>query len=413
MSSLSAAPPDASLRVGARFSPDEIAHLRRRAIFECDKWDPQVEDTPALAPFPLLLAPSVWRELSALAEALAGETLAAEHELVHRPELHRELGLPRRVVAALQRIAKDGEPAAIARLARFDFHPAADGWRITEVNSDVPGGLNEASGITQLVGEFTPGACPTGDPVGAYAAELVRASTMPHIALVHATAYSDDHQVMRFLSRALAAHGASAALISPAQLAWRDGRARVADGANGPLDVLVRFFPAEWLAELPRETSWQLWFAGGRTAASNPGTALLTQSKRFPLLWDSLTTMLPTWRRLLPETRALQDVAWRSGGEWVVKPALGRVGAGVGIAGETALEDWKAILRNAARYPHDWVAQRRFAAQPLETEEGVRYPGIGVFTIGTRAVGAYGRLARRPLIDAKAQDAAVLLETGT
>ena len=413
MPSLSAAPPDAALRAGTRLSSDELAHFRRRAIFECDKWDPQVEDTPALAPFPLLLAPGVWQELSALAEALAAETLAAESELLHRPELHRTLGLPRRIVAALRRIARHGEPAATARLARFDFHPTADGWRITEVNSDVPGGLNEAAGITQLIHEFVPGAHPAGDPVEAYAAELVPSSATPHVALVHATAYSDDHQVMRFLARALAARGATPALISPAQIEWRDGWAHLAGGARGALDVLVRFFPAEWLAELPRKTKWQRWFAGGRTTASNPGTALLTQSKRFPLVWDSLDTALPTWRRLLPETRALRDVPWRSGDEWVIKPALGRVGAGVGIGGETVPEDWKAIIRGARRYPHDWVAQRRFAAQPLETEEGVRYPGIGVFTIGTRAVGVYGRLARRPLIDARAQDAAVLLETGS
>ena len=37
-----------------------------------------------------------------------------------------------------------------------------------------------------------------------------------------------------------------------------------------------------------------------------------------------------------------------------------------------------------------------------------RYPCLGVYTLDDRVVGAYGRLAERPLIDARAEDAAVL-----
>ena len=38
-------------------------------------------------------------------------------------------------------------------------------------------------------------------------------------------------------------------------------------------------------------------------AAANPGCAILTESKRLPLVWDQLGIALPTWKRLLPETR--------------------------------------------------------------------------------------------------------------
>jgi hypothetical protein len=37
---------------------------------------------------------------------------------------------------------------------------------------------------------------------------------------------------------------------------------------------------------------------------------------------------------------------------------------------------------------------------------------VGVYTVNDRAVGAYGRLATRPLIDWRAQDAAVLAAAG-
>jgi hypothetical protein len=45
---------------------------------------------------------------------------------------------------------------------------------------------------------------------------------------------------------------------------------------------------------------------------------------------------------------------------------------------------------------------------PVTTADGDVYPCLGVYTIDSRVVGAYGRLAPRPLIDSRASDAAVL-----
>jgi hypothetical protein len=41
-------------------------------------------------------------------------------------------------------------PAA-ARVLRFDFHWTDQGWKISEVNSDVPGGYCEASDLPRLM----------------------------------------------------------------------------------------------------------------------------------------------------------------------------------------------------------------------------------------------------------------------
>src|SRR5438128_131288 len=82
------------LRASGNLSRDAQREIRRRAIFDCCKWDPQVGDVSVLAPFALLIDESTWRELARLAEALARETLAAERELLGRPKLHRLLGLP-------------------------------------------------------------------------------------------------------------------------------------------------------------------------------------------------------------------------------------------------------------------------------------------------------------------------------
>jgi glutathionylspermidine synthase len=295
---------------------------------------------------------------------------------------------------------------------RFDFHATTEGWRISEVNSDVPGGFNEASGFARLIASHYPGAAPPGDPA-ARLADAVAAATPPEgtVALVHATAYTDDRQVMVYLAREIAARGLRPVLAGPDHLRWRGGRAMVeSEGFRGPADFVVRFFPGEWLPNLPRSSAWERFFHGAETPLCNPAYALLTQSKRFPLVWDHLRTALPTWRRLLPETRDPRDAGWRKDAGWVLKPALGRVGDMVGLAGATGDKEWKLIRKDVRGYPGTWVAQRRFAAEPLRTAEGDVYPCIGIYTVDGRAAGAYGRAARRPLIDHLAQDVAVLIE---
>ena len=393
-----------------RLAADEFARLRRRAIFDCCKWDPQVEDVCTLAPYPLLLTPSAWRELVELARALARETLAAESELASRPELHAMLGLPRRAERALSEAARHGPSRGVARLVRFDFHYTGAGWRISEANSDVPGGLNEASGIPALIAPHYPETASVGDPAERYVAALLESVPgATTVALLHATAYSDDNQMMTYLARRLREHGVQGVLASPAQVSWRAGEAWI--GALRA-DVLVRFFPADWLADLPAHAGWTRFYSGSRTPLSNPATALLTQSKRWPLVWDQLHTPVPAWRSLLPETGDPREVTWQRSDEWIIKPALGRVGEDIAIPGLVTEKDCRRLHKECARHPRRWVAQRRFDIAPLEMEGGVVYPCIGIYTVDDRVVGAYGRLARRPLIDGRAEDAAVLTFAG-
>jgi len=388
----------------------EFAALRRRAVFECDKWDPQVGDACVIARHPLVVRREAWEHVVELAEALAREALAAEAELVHRPELHRQLGLPRAVRRALAHAHEAGPCIGVARIIRFDFHYTPDGWRISEANVDVPGGLNEASGFPPIVAPHYPWAQTVGDPVDEYVGALLRTiGPGGCVALIHATAYSDDRQMMTFIARRLEQAGVRAILASPAHLRCHAGRASVhTQQVFAPLDAIVRFFPGEWLQGLPRSTGWSHFFAAGRTPTSNPATALMTQSKRWPLVWDALRTPLPTWRRLLPETRDPRDAPWRTSDEWIVKPALGRVGEGIGMRDLIDAKEWRSIQRGARFWPSAWIAQRRFVMSPVMVGGVDLYPCLGVYTVDDRVAGAYGRLARRPLIDAHATDAAVL-----
>ncbi|HSA93853.1 MAG TPA: glutathionylspermidine synthase family protein [Terriglobales bacterium] len=396
-----------TLRPGPALSGEAWHKVRTRTIFDCCKWDVQCEDHSVLAPFPLLIGEAEWAALGALAESLAAEALVAERELLSRRDLHRRLGLPR----AIRRVLRRSQPPANGvRVMRFDFHPTGDGWRLSEVNADVPGGFIEAGGFASLMAEHYEGAKALPNPAEAYVREtLGHAGPGALVALVHATAYVDDREVMEYLCRCFRSRGARAVAVSPVHLAWRHQRAELSVGFAGQVpDAVVRFFPAEWMPQLASE-SWEPYFNGSRTPLSNPATALVLQSKRFPLIWDDLRTPLPTWRKVMPPSELPERITALPDDEWVIKPALGRMGEDIGMRGVTPCRQMEQIVRQATRKPEEWVLQRRFAVTPMVAEDGPLFPCLGVFTVDGKRAGVYGRVARKPLVDHEAQDAAVLI----
>jgi glutathionylspermidine synthase len=369
-----------------------------------------VGDRCALASFPLALEMGAWKELTELVEGLARETEEAEQEIWRRPELLRQLGLPRPI------FKNDGPLAASGpRIMRFDFHYTPEGWKISEVNSDVPGGLVEAEGFTKIVRAHFPGWTLAGAPATRLAAALAKGTpnSTGTIALIHATGYSDDTQVMTYLGRILANSGCTSALANPAQIRWEQGRALLASsGGPQPIRAIYRFFPGEWLPRLPRICSAMHYFFDATTPQSNPGWALASQSKRFGMVLPELNAPLALWRRLLPETlppnrRLLRDP------DWVTKPAFGRVGDSILMHATTSRIEAKTIQRNAFFFPKQWVVQKRFSTLPIDTPEGLRYCCFGVYAIDGAAAGIYGRCSPTPLIDQNSQDVAVLVNNET
>lgn len=384
-----------------------MREVRETLIFDHHKWDPQVGDTDTLHPAPLVLARAARDEITLLAERMDAEVRAAELAILESPDALGLLGLPATLRRALAQHGSAAIAAAGPRVLRFDFHATAEGWRVSEVNSDVPGGYIEASAFAAIMAARHPGLEPVGDPADALRAAFLRA--LPpggRLALVHATAYTDDRQVMVFLASRLASAGFEAEPVGPDQIRWRAGRAFLRDGRT--LDGMFRFFPAEWLPELGWFSGWQNFLRPGCGPHCNPVAAVISQSKRFPLACSRLGLRLPTWDALVPATRHPDDDVFNESAAWVLKPALGRVGDGIGIHGVTTDADFRRIQKAARRRPRDWAAQRRFEALPWATPEGARYPCLGVYVIDGRAAGVYGRVAARPLIDAHAQDVAVL-----
>jgi len=400
-----------SFAAGPSLCADAFDGIRRTMVLDHCKWDPQVGDVAALAPFPLLMSRETWRRLATAAEALADETTGAEQHLLHAPlALHRRLGVPWRLRRLLRRAAKKGVPPTPVRSMRFDFHPTTDGdWRISEVNSDVPGGFTESSSFTRLVARHFPGFAPAGDPAGAYVAALARVAWGP-VALLAAPGFIEDQQVTAYLARRLRALNIRAVLASPRQVTWRGGVAHLGGTRVG---AVVRFYQAEWLPRLPRRCGWRSFFAGGRTPVTNPAAlSLLSESKRFPLCWGDLPFDLPAWRRYLPETRDPRDAPWQDDDAWLLKSAYSNTGDTVTIRTLADRTRWRAVARDVRRHPRDWVAQRRFHTRRLDTPLGPLYPCVGVYVIDGRAAGVYARLARAPVIDYQAIDVALLVEEG-
>ncbi len=389
---------------------EQYNSFRRKVIFSCHKWDPQVGDTNTISDQIAVISQKTAQQLCQWAEQLAAETMKLEKELIQRPDLYHILGLPKPIQKAL--VQGQYNPDQNIRLMRFDFHPTVQGWAVSEVNSDVPGGLAEASQFNKLAATLLPDYEQYADAGKAIMEGFIPFLPEHHgiIAFVYATSYTDDRQVMDFLSEVFARAGFKCLILAPDHLHWGiNGPVSIAVGQEGPVDGLVRFFPSEWLRFLPSSSGWQGFFRQTVPACNHPA-AILTQSKRLPLVWRNIYNPTPTWQELLPETTDPRKVKWRNNQQWILKPAFGRVGGNISIPEAINLKEQTMIYRMATFFPNQWVAQRRFISLPLHSNSGDRHLCIGVFTVNGNAAGFYGRLGTVPRIDERAQDIAVLVE---
>jgi glutathionylspermidine synthase len=402
----------APIAFGPAVIEERFREVQNRMALDLYKWDMQVGDTSTLFPQPLFITPDAWLELSRLAENLAAELHAAEQELLARPELEEVLGLPAPFRSILQRARQYGCTPAAGRILRFDFHYTRDGWRISEVNSDVPGGYTEASSFTELMATLFPGTRTTGNPTRQWTEAILSSAGQPRrIALLSAPGFLEDQQVTAFLSSQLHSLGAETVLLHhPSQLNWKAGRASaIAKAGCLEIDAIVRFYQGEWLLKLPERDTWRWLFAEGKTPVTNPGTALLTESKRFPLVWDQLSTKMVEWRNLLPECCDPAAHRWQDSDEWVLKEAFSNTGDSVHTRESTGQREWMALCHKTRQHPNEWMVQHRFEICPISSDVGFVYPCMGVYTVNGRAAGCYARVSKRPIIDYAAMDVAVLL----
>jgi glutathionylspermidine synthase len=384
--------------------------IRNAMALNFCKWDPQVGDVATLAPFPLVLNEAHRKYLFQAAEQLTQELFAAEDEIVGNSQLLMQLSLPRKIRLLLSRLSLNQRAAAATRVMRFDFHFTTEGWKLSEVNSDVPGGFCESTAFTKLMTNHFPQYKTTGEPAHVLTGKISKLPTQAQrIAFVSAPGLMEDLQVVAYLASRLRSLGWETHLANPAQISWIAGRAYLQiRAAQTPVDVVYRFFQGEWLPLLPKGTEWHPYFSGSITPIINSGVSMISESKRLPLIWDRLISPMEAWRALLPETRSIQEVPWRRDDSWILKTAYSNGGETVSIRELLTADKWSRIMWHARFWPDFWVAQKKFVAIPVQTPIGPHFPCIGVFTIDGVASGIYARLAARPWIDFSSIDVVVL-----
>lgn len=383
-------------------------------MFDCYKWDPQYLDNNTVAPYALVITQEEHRELVQYIEKLDRETTAAEEYLNLHQELIKPLALPKRIRKEIHKIT-NYEPDKHVRLKRYDFHPTVEGkWAVSEVNSDVPGGYAEGSFMPKLALETIGGKdkywCMNfGEILVAAISSKVRAGG--RIMLVHCTSYSDDRQVMQFLGDRLKEKGFEVIYGAADHVKFENGKAySTLDGNEGELDMVYRYTPLEWMIEMRRK--YYKDYYGSAVPTCNHPIAMYAQTKRFPLVWDELEKngiSMATWRELLPETLEVKDAKGKEG--YIYKPACGRVGDGISIKEACVDDEYKKILKDVKWHPKKYLAQKKFIAKPLETEDGERFHVcLGCYTVEGKHAGYYARISKSLRIDSNAADTPVLIE---
>jgi len=374
------------------FYPD----YRMDVMFDGYKWDLQAGEQSTISDKVVLMEQGEASFLVEHAVKLYHETIEMESVLHKSPEIVPALGISHQMTDALCNC--EYNPAIHIRFMRFDFHPTTDGWRISEVNSDVPAGYPEASVLPALSQKYFDGfsqyGC-FGDVIKKRLVALVPSGYT--IAYLHDTHTVEDYQILHYIGDLMEKNGYKSMYASPEHIKWEGNKAV---GLGG----IVRYFPFEWM-EFDKNVDW-IGYINSQTLSCNHPIALLTQSKRLPLIWDNLGVEIPVWKKLLPETKCVSKLISRDG--WILKPAFGRVGEGINIPGTVSEQEEKEIYKAAESEPLQWVAQKMFESVPVD---GLHI-NVGVFVMDGEFAGFYARVSNEPRIDEDASEIPILVKSG-
>jgi hypothetical protein len=281
-------------------------------------------------------------------------------------------------------------------LARYDAFRTPGGWRFSEFNCDVPGGVHEGAGLNDLIG---------GDRsrfrvVDMLTESLCRDTVRPQVAVCYASGYAEDLEQCQFLRREWGKVGIRAILCNPENLVW-NGRDLRAFGEK--IDVVYRFFPAEWLKEVDNFDALLSAAKSGKLDMINGFTSLIAQAKKTMALWHERSELFtPEERELIrahiPKTETFRveefDRYCRERDRLVVKRQFGRIGEEVLMGSHCEDEEWASWLEWPASEPEQWIVQERFDNLPIEVDGETIYGCFGPYVVDGKFAGLYNRFAR-------------------
>jgi hypothetical protein len=230
---------------------------------------------------------------------------------------------------------------------RFDFHPTASGWRVSEVNSDVPGGWSEGTSLPLLYQHFYSDLHRPESPLSAWGKAIQPLAGDGHVALLCAPGYLEDEQVVRTFMRELQSRRTRCIIIrTPASFQWNPRHGCTARESGVRISAVIRFYQAEWLCALPERTGWKQLLRSTEIPFINPTISALSESKRFALTFKQ-ARVCPTWKALVPECRDPRDVDPSDWDRWVLKACYSNTGDKVYICGNLSRKEQQRVIREA------------------------------------------------------------------
>ncbi len=378
---------------------EETMQVLRSIQFKYFKWDIFHRGDTSIIPDALVLTDDEHRYLVDAAESSYAALMEVESQVASDPDLLDLVGVPQALHDPILR-----QPDDHPRVTRCDFHLTARGqWMISEFNSDDTAGFAESYGLAQVLGnqwrQRFKGLGFRGDLRRAICDSF---QDYPRIGLLHATAYSEDLQHVALVERWLQDEGHDTVIGAPSNLSMVDDQPHVLDS---PVDAVFRYYPGEWLVNLPNFDAWQA--ASPKLASMNPLSAVASHSKRCYALWQGDAVSLSdearsTLNRFFPPSQLLEDLdraeILNNPNRWVLKGAYGRTGDTVRIGPLMPKEAWTKAVNEAFDQPQNIVAQKRFEMMPMWTSRGLSYPTVGVFLVDGKFAGYFSRVDRGPLI---------------
>lgn len=402
--------PRANLSVEPLACADPLAlgTLERDLVHHWLVWDAWVSGRRRVDLHPILLSASAHHEARRVA-ARAWSLASAAGDRAYRDPAERARY---RLHADVERLAAAARAGGdLESVARVDLLLRDDGRFVAcEVNADCPGGYNESLALPRLarLAGLRRGSDPTSIATR-LADRLVERSGGPGsprglIALVYATGYAEDLQVCALLERLVIERGGRTVRVPPTALRRGGGEGAaatvIARAGAGPVSVLYRFYPIEYMAGQRNIDALVDATAAGALSSISSFASIYAQSK---------LSMARAWAHdpalaaeVFPETLAFADVpherfeAERTG--WVIKRDLSRVGDHVFVGDLLGAEEFSEIVEevtaaDAEESGQVWIAQRYIRQTPLATPWGDRFITLGVYLLDGAFAGYFARLS--------------------